>query len=380
MRTQQRFLALLAFLVWTSSSSASSLTATAGPLPRTASGGMSDVSVTPAAAAVTAASTTLQNGDQDKQGRVRRPPSGGSGEQQKPDAPRAVPRNDPQSRTEPKTGTTRDRDSARERDSVRDRDSARDQQDRDRDRAKPRTPPDRGHLPDRFFSHPREYAFLPVDVRLGFYYHPYFGFYYGPYYGPFYPYPGPFSRPTRYSASTIRLRVSPVETEVYINGYYAGIVDDFDGVFQRLYLPAGGHHLELRLVGYASYRQDVYVSPGDTLDVRHVMIRLAPGTNTAPPPEPGSLSPEWATAESDDRDGPPASPYGVLAVRTEPADAQIFIDGEAWRMTTAQQEFVLHLPAGWHRLEVRKDEYRTFTTTFESTPGHTTRLAVSLER
>lgn len=254
------------------------------------------------------------------------------------------------------------------------------QQDRDRDRAKPRTPPDRGHLPDRFFAHPREYAFLPVDARLSFYYHPYFGFYYGPYYGPFYPYPGPFARPTRYSASTIRLRVSPVETEVYINGYYAGIVDDFDGVFQRLYLPAGGHHLELRLVGYASYRQDVYVSPGDTLDVRHVMIRLAPGTNTAPPPEPGSLSPEWATAESDDRDGPPASPYGVLAVRTEPADAQIFIDGEAWRMTTAQQEFVLHLPAGWHRLEVRKDEYRTFTTTFESTPGHTTRLAVSLER
>ena len=102
--------------------------------------------------------------------------------------------------------------------------------------------------------------------------------------------------------------------------------------------------------------------------------------STAPPPEPGSLPPEWSTAESYDHDGLPASPYGVLAVSTEPADAQIFIDGEAWRTAAAQQEFVLHLPAGWHRLEVRKDEFRTVSTTFESTPGQTTRLSVRLER
>ena len=40
------------------------------------------------------------------------------------------------------------------------------------------------------------------------------------------------------------LRVKPIETEVYLSGYYAGIIDDFVGVFQRLYVLAGNHDLE----------------------------------------------------------------------------------------------------------------------------------------
>ena len=106
------------------------------------------------------------------------------------------------------------------------------------ERARPPRPAPPPHtVPPGYDAFSRRYAFPPVSVRLGFYYHPYFGFYYGPYYGPFYPYPGPYARSARYSTAAMRLRVKPVETEVYLNGYYAGIVDDFDGVFQRLYVP-----------------------------------------------------------------------------------------------------------------------------------------------
>ena len=65
----------------------------------------------------------------------------------------------------------------------------------------------------------------------------YYGGYYDPWYGagPSYPIGG-------YSSSdqgAIRLKVKPREAQVYVDGYYAGNVDDFDGVFQRLHLGTG---------------------------------------------------------------------------------------------------------------------------------------------
>ena len=40
-------------------------------------------------------------------------------------------------------------------------------------------------------------------------------------------------RATRYDGS-LRLKVKPREASVYVDGYFAGRVDDFDGMFQRL--------------------------------------------------------------------------------------------------------------------------------------------------
>lgn len=45
--------------------------------------------------------------------------------------------------------------------------------------------------------------------------------------------------------SSLRLQVSPKETEVFVDGYYAGTVDDFDGMFQRLHLERGEHEVAL---------------------------------------------------------------------------------------------------------------------------------------
>ena len=58
---------------------------------------------------------------------------------------------------------------------------------------------------------------------------------------------GPHLQPYAYhwNRGTVRLEVEPEETEVYVDGYYAGVVDSYDGFFQRLHLPPGEHDIEL---------------------------------------------------------------------------------------------------------------------------------------
>jgi hypothetical protein len=165
---------------------------------------------------------------------------------------------------------------------------------------------------------------------------------------------------------------------VYVNGYYAGIVDDFDGVFQRLYVPAGQHEIELRLEGYRSFRQRLYVSPGDTLEIKHQMAPLGAGeVDEAPPPQ--APPREWTDTPAPIGGDRPASPFGILAIRVEPADAQILVDHEAWALE-GRTELVMHMEAGWHELEIRRDGYQTFRTDVELAEGITTRLNVKLVR
>jgi hypothetical protein len=225
----------------------------------------------------------------------------------------------------------------------------------------------------------RIYLFSPVSLERGFYYHPYFGFYYGPYYGPFDQYPAPNSVVFRYRAAAVRLRVKPVEAEVYVNGYYAGLVDDFDGIFQRLYLPAGSHTIAFRLDGYRVFETKIYVTPGDTRDVTHLMVPLGAGESSSMSPQPGRVQEEWTfggttTTESERA----ASPFGILGLRIDPADAQIVVDGEVWTGTSADTELVVHVAAGWHRIEVRKAGFQTFKTELELSAGATTRMNVTL--
>src|SRR5437763_7977964 len=81
-------------------------------------------------------------------------------------------------------------------------------------------------------------------------------YFYDPFWGPWdafqYPYPYPYGGyyPRRYDpGAAMRLVVKPKNAEVYVDGYYAGIVDDFDGVFQRLPATPGQHEITLWLDG-----------------------------------------------------------------------------------------------------------------------------------
>ncbi len=60
------------------------------------------------------------------------------------------------------------------------------------------------------------------------------------------------------------MKVKPAEASVYVDGYYVGVVDDFDGVFQRLRLEPGPHHLEIRLPEHDDLSFDVMIQPDHT--------------------------------------------------------------------------------------------------------------------
>jgi hypothetical protein len=93
-----------------------------------------------------------------------------------------------------------------------------------------------------------------------------FGSYYGGYYDP-YVYYDPYGPWYGYGQSayrvpadgSLRLKVKPRDAQVYVNGYYVGPVDDFDGVFQRLHLPSGPHRIEVRAPGYETLVFDVLI-------------------------------------------------------------------------------------------------------------------------
>ena len=63
--------------------------------------------------------------------------------------------------------------------------------------------------------------------------------------------------------------------QVYVDGGHAGVVNDFDGAFQRLHLAPGKHEIELRLDGYKTIQLAIFVSRGSTYHMRGLMEPLA---------------------------------------------------------------------------------------------------------
>lgn len=64
---------------------------------------------------------------------------------------------------------------------------------------------------------------------------------------------------------SLRLKVKPRDASVYVDGYFAGRVDDFDGVFQRLRVESGPHRVEVRLDGYEPLAFEVRIQPDRTV-------------------------------------------------------------------------------------------------------------------
>ena len=71
----------------------------------------------------------------------------------------------------------------------------------------------------------------------------------------------------------LRLKVKPRNAQVFVDGYYVGVVDEFDGTFQRLRLETGGHRVEVRLDGYQPLTFDVLIPLGETITYRGQLRR-----------------------------------------------------------------------------------------------------------
>lgn len=222
-----------------------------------------------------------------------------------------------------------------------------------------------------------------------FYYRGFYpGYYYSPlFWGPFgYPYPYPYYGRWAYDTTgSARLQVTPRNTKVYIDGYFVGVVDDFDGNFQRLNVEAGEHELQLHLEGHRPFTLKVLFVRDRTLRISHVMQPLDPGEVQPPLPVPDESQrvPAYRDQQAR-RPGPPPSrggqpsQFGSLLLRVRPADAQVLVDGEVWTPPGGDDQFVIELAEGSHRIEVRKEGFQSYSTTVRVRRGETVRLNVSL--
>ncbi|HXG54695.1 MAG TPA: PEGA domain-containing protein [Vicinamibacterales bacterium] len=114
--------------------------------------------------------------------------------------------------------------------------------------------------------------FPAYGFGLGYFYDPFSYGYYSPYdsdygygsggYGG-YRDAGRYGRERR--VGQLRLKVKPDFGQVYVDGYYVGEVDSFDGAFQRMPIEAGAHRVEIRAAGYQTVGFEVLVNPGETV-------------------------------------------------------------------------------------------------------------------
>ena len=220
--------------------------------------------------------------------------------------------------------------------------------------------------------------------------------------GPYPPYPAYRLDP----GAAIRLDVKPNNAEVYVDGYYAGIVDDFDGTFQRLRVAPGEHEIQLYLDGYRTVRQKLYLTPNNTFKVRYTMERLATGEQPEPRPQPPNPPPQQAgpqgppmypppppgparrrAPQGPPPQAPPQGPpppgaenatYGTLAIRVQPTDADILIDGQVWHGPEGQDRLAIDVAEGSHTVEIRKPGYHAYVTQVQVRRGETTPINVSL--
>ena len=229
-----------------------------------------------------------------------------------------------------------------------------------------------------------------------------------------YPYPG-----YRYAArdAALRFDVKPKETMVYLDGYYAGIVDDFDGAFQRLRTSPGGHELTLFLEGYRTYSERVYLGADNTFKLRHRMERLAAGETSEHPPAP-QPPPQYQPGQPGPDQGPPPprGPYGrrggpapafppegpdtlppgpggpppgrgpadgnsrgTLSLSVDPIDADVLVDGSPWRGSANGDRLAIDLSEGRHNVQIRKPGFVGYLTDIQIRRGETTNLDVHLK-
>ena len=221
------------------------------------------------------------------------------------------------------------------------------------------------------------------------------------------PYPPPLGGYTYVGPeSHLRLVVTPREAMVYVDGYLAGTVDDFDGTFQRLHVAPGEHELVIYLQGYRTIKQHLYLGPNATRKITETMEKLGAGEEAERPPEPQAPPPP-----PPDQDGgrqprpdpranreppqqpPPPEPSappppppesvrgGSLILRIQPASAEVRIDNERWvGPASGDDRLVVQVSEGHHRIEVSKDGYVAFTTEVDVQRGQSLPVNVSLAR
>jgi len=228
-------------------------------------------------------------------------------------------------------------------------------------------------------------------------------------------YPPPFPYRVIQADSAVHFEVTPKEAEVYVDGYYAGVVDDFDGMFQKLHLPSGGHDITTYRDGFRAFTEHVYLTPDSTFTIKHKMEPLAPGEIAearpipATPPQtpenpeqpgpargrvgrraplpPNGPFPRGGPSQPNGPlppSGPPNNPApadqtasGTLDISVQPTDAEVLIDGQA---SGGSAPLLVDVSEGEHTIQVRKQGYVGYLTSVRIRRGETLPLNITLRR
>ena len=203
-----------------------------------------------------------------------------------------------------------------------------------------------------------------------------------PYYlnQPNYYYDGPIYEPT----GAIRLKVKPREAEVFVDGYYVGLVNEFDGVFQRLRLEPGPKQLKIRSPGFRTLIVEVRIIAGRTVTYEARMQAGDPGPEPRPEPPaavhestpPKNLSGLPMSGKAPQRHGlnyktPPTTLGGIL-LKVAPSAARIFVDGYyVGIVNDFDGSRGLILESGPKTIKIQSDGYKDLVIEVRILPGET---------
>jgi hypothetical protein len=209
--------------------------------------------------------------------------------------------------------------------------------------------------------------------------------YYRPFFWQRYPYPYPYPYPYAYRVDhRAALRIEgPRDAEVYVNGYFVGTVDDFNGFLQRLHLDPGEHEIAVFLEGFRTRREVMLLRPRETYRLRVELQPLAPGDppDTRPSPaESAVTAAPRAGRVPVGRYGGRADVLGTLSILVQPAGAAVFIDGTRWEWPSEHERLVVEVPEGRRWVEVQLEGHQPYSTTVTVRRGEVTTLNVSLPR
>ncbi len=124
------------------------------------------------------------------------------------------------------------------------------------------------------YYYPRhDYPYGYGSYGLGYFYYDPYAWYdtYPVYSSPSYA-SGIYQYPYQYPTGEIRLQVRPRHAEVYVDGYYAGRVDEFDGFLQALRIEEGPHTIEIVARGYQTLVFNVRIIAGRKMDYRGNLV------------------------------------------------------------------------------------------------------------
>ena len=87
--------------------------------------------------------------------------------------------------------------------------------------------------------------------------------------------PGAYAPPPLEGAPVggLQLDIDPRRAQVFVDGTYAGLVEEFSGYFHHLELTAGPHDISVVAPGYEPLSFNVLVSPGATMTQRATLPR-----------------------------------------------------------------------------------------------------------